>query len=124
GDAKPLHSSAIGKAMLGALDEQDFELLLRRLKTPRVTNKTISEPDALRADIVQSHARGYFVTRGENVPDVMAIAITRRIGDQPYGIAIAGPIGRIEARFDAFVAALLKAGADLDRIEHQLRGAA
>ncbi len=124
GDTKPLHSSAIGKAMLGALDEQEHRRLLQRLKLPRVTDRTITDPEDLRAQIAASRRRGYFVTRGENVPDVMAIAIARQINDQPYGIAIAGPIARIEARFDVCVTALMDAGAAIDRLETRLRGAA
>lgn len=124
GDTKPLHSSAIGKAMLGALDERECEDVLGRLKLPRVTDRTITRTPSLRADIAAGRKRGYFVTTGENVSDVMALAIARQIGDQPYGIAIAGPIPRVEARRDDCVAALLEAGAAVDRLETRLRGAA
>jgi DNA-binding IclR family transcriptional regulator len=39
GDTKPLHSSAIGKAMLGELSDERLEALLKRLSLPAVTAK-------------------------------------------------------------------------------------
>jgi len=124
GDTKPLHSSAIGKAMLGVIDEAARERLLRKLDLARVTERTITSVDALQQDLATSRARGYFITRGENVPDVMAISIARKVADDPYGIAIAGPIGRIEARFDELVTALGDAAAGLERMDTEFRGAA
>lgn len=124
GDTKPLHSSAIGKAMLGLLKEEELSRLLERLALPRVTERTLVDPSALRANLAEGRARGYFVTRGENVPDVMGISIARRIGEEPYGLAVAGPVARLEGRLDSFVAALKEAGAALDRIDGEGHGAA
>lgn len=124
GDAKPLHSSAIGKSMLGLLAEDELRHLLRTLGLPRITGRTITDPARLMAEIAEGRARGYFITRGENVPDVMAISIARSIGEEPYGIAVAGPLPRLEERLDGYVAALLEAGAALERIDVELRGAA
>jgi DNA-binding IclR family transcriptional regulator len=122
GDIKPLHSSAIGKAMLGALPEAELTRLVKKLPLPVVTDNTIHDPAALLQDIATARARGYYVTRGENVPEVMGISIARVIGEEPYGLAIAGPIGRLTARVDALVAALLRAGEALRRIDTELRG--
>ena len=122
GDTKPLHSSAIGKAMLGAMPEAELGRLIKKLPLPAVTGRTITDPDALLLDIETSRARGYFMTRGENVPDVMALSIARSVGDEWYGVAIAGPIGRLEAGQAALVASLLHAGEVLQRIDAELRG--
>lgn len=122
GDTKPLHSSAIGKAMLGALPEPEMVRLVKRLPLPAVTPHTIVTAAALAQDIRAGQARGWFLTRGENVPEVMALAIARSLGDEWYGVAIAGPIGRLGADQDAAVAALLDAGAQLRSIDAELRG--
>jgi DNA-binding IclR family transcriptional regulator len=124
GDTKPLHSSAIGKAMLGILDDAELDRLLNQIELSRITDQTITNPAALHADLKAGRSCGYFITRGENVADVMAISIAQLIADEPYGIAVAGPVARIEARFDACVAALRDAAAALDRLDGQLRGAA
>jgi len=123
GDVKPLHSSAIGKAMLGLLPEPERAKLVHALPLPGVTATTIQDPDALLADLAGGAARGFFITRGENVPDVMAIAISRIVGDEPYGVAVAGPIARIEAHAETIFAAQRQAGASLQQIDAELRGA-
>jgi DNA-binding IclR family transcriptional regulator len=122
GDIKPLHSSAIGKAMLGLLAEPDRAKLVHGLDLPGVTATTIQDAHALLADLAHGAARGFFITRGENVPDVMAIAISRIVGDEPYGVAVAGPIARIEAHLDAILAAQRRAADALHQIDTELRG--
>ena len=122
GDVKPLHSSAIGKAMLGVLSDTELASLLRKLPLTPITVNTIGTANGLILDIVRGRQRGFFITRGENVPDVMAIAIARSVGEESYGIAVAGPIARIEAHADGIVAALTTAGAAMSRIDQELRG--
>jgi DNA-binding IclR family transcriptional regulator len=96
GEVKPLHSSAIGKAMLGSLPEDELERLLPHLDLARVTENTLTTANRLAKDIAVGRERGYFVTRGENVADVMAVATNLVLNDEPYAIAIAGPIQRME----------------------------
>ena len=122
GDTKPLHSSAIGKAMLGAMPPLELVRLLRKLPLPAVTERTIKDQAGLLLDIEAGRARGYFMTRGENVPEVMALSIARSVGDEWYGVAIAGPIGRLEGAREGLAATLLAAGEALQRIDAELRG--
>jgi IclR family acetate operon transcriptional repressor len=110
GDAKPLHSSAIGKAMLSGLKPDHLRGLLERLPLTRVTANTITDIDTLLDDIEQGRRNGYFITRGENVEDVSAIAIRREINGEPFGVAIAGPSGRLSRNFDAYCRELIEQG--------------
>lgn len=95
GDTKPLHSSAIGKAMSSLVSDAELRALMKKTAKTKVTPSTITDPDELCADIAAGRERGVFVTRGENVPDVMAIAIPVTVGEEPFGIAIAGPMQRM-----------------------------
>jgi DNA-binding IclR family transcriptional regulator len=122
GDTKPLHSSAIGKAMLGALPGPELERLIARLKLPAITANTISTAAGLADDIAAAQARGWFVTRGENVPDVMALSIARCVGNEWYGVAVAGPLGRLEANQAAVITALMESGERLQNIDRELGG--
>src|SRR5215470_17318807 len=61
GALKPLHSSAIGKALLGGLDPVALTELLQQLPLPRVTEGTITDRSALLADIERGRRRGYFI---------------------------------------------------------------
>ena len=98
GDIKPLHSTCIGKALLSTLSDQDLRAALGKGKLPRVTETTITERASLIADIDDGRETGCFVTRGENVPDVTAMAAPIAINQEFYGLAVAGPSHRMNAR--------------------------
>jgi IclR family acetate operon transcriptional repressor len=102
GDTKPLHSSAVGKSMLGTLPEPELLALVRKTGLKRVTDTTIVTLDALLEDIRVSRERNLFISRGENVADVMALAVTVHLGGEPISIAIAGPISRVSSQEAAF----------------------
>jgi DNA-binding IclR family transcriptional regulator len=97
GEFKPLHSSAVGKALIGSLKEPDLRALLADRVLPAVTGATLTDPEALIADVLESRRRGYFLTKGENVPDVWAISAFLSIHSETLAVAIAGPRHRIEA---------------------------
>ena len=97
GELKPMHASAIGKALLMQLPIAEREKLVARLPLKGVTDRTIVTAEALLADIAQAEERGYTQTCGENVADVMAVAVPTRIDGVAYAVAVAGPIGRVEA---------------------------
>lgn len=109
GDLKPLHSSAIGKALLGALSPAELAEVLQQLPLDRVTDATITNRDTLLVDLDRGRKLGYFVTMGENVADVMAVATTVRLDGDVYGVAIAGPIHRMEGDLAAHVFTLITA---------------
>jgi DNA-binding IclR family transcriptional regulator len=108
GSKKPLHCSAIGKAILGAMDERERVALLRGRRLPQMTENTIVETARLLEDLQVSHKRGFYRTRGENVADVQAIAMFCRLSGETLALALAGPIERMRtrAREQAYVAAL------------------
>ncbi len=96
GEYKPVHSSAIGKALLGALAPEELNAWLGSHVLGRVTPKTLTGAAQLKANLQQGKKRGYFVTRGENVADVMAVARSFSLDGEIFGIAIAGPLHRME----------------------------
>lgn len=96
GEFKPLHSSAIGKALLGSLKEPELRAALEQRPLAAVTANTITDTQALVTDILESRRRGYFVTRGENVPDVWAVSAFLTVNAETLAVAIAGPRHRME----------------------------
>jgi IclR family transcriptional regulator, acetate operon repressor len=88
----------------------ELQDLLQRLPLPRITTETITDREALLTAVDRGQKRGYFVTTGENVVDVMAVATTVRLGGDSYGIAIAGPVHRMENDLAGHVSALTAAG--------------
>lgn len=100
GDLKPLHSSAVGKALLSAAPPQERAAVVDGLALEARTDATIVDRARLLEDLDRSAARGYAVTRGENVPDVVALAMPVRLGGSLYAIAVAGPMPRMTPRLD------------------------
>jgi DNA-binding IclR family transcriptional regulator len=70
GTSVSLHSTAVGKAYLAALDDEALEPLLKDLPMPRYTANTPGEPAALRALIEQARERGFAVDNEENEPGI------------------------------------------------------
>jgi len=96
GEFKPLHSSAIGKAVIGSLKEAELRALVAEQPLPRITGSTLTDQEALMADILDSRRRGYFLTRGENVSDVWAVSAFLSLNAETLAVAIAGPRHRME----------------------------
>jgi DNA-binding IclR family transcriptional regulator len=97
GEHKPLHSSAIGKALLGSLGGAERAALIATLDLAPITADTITSADALEANLARGRIRGAFATRSENVTDVMALAVPVVVNGETLGVAVAGPLPRMEA---------------------------
>lgn len=109
GEFKPLHSTCIGKVMLGSLKPAELGAWLKKQPLPRVTTSTITAQSRLIEDLEASGERGYYMTRGENVADVTAIAVPVRVNNELLGLAVAGPSHRMDAQLDRHVQRLLDA---------------
>jgi DNA-binding IclR family transcriptional regulator len=116
GDLKPLHSSAIGKALLAAMPEEQIEQLLKKLPLLRVTPDTLTSSDAVKGDLAKGRARGFQMTRGENVPDVAAVAVAVSVSSRIFGVAIAAPLHRMDAGLERCTAALQQFRGSIEKL--------
>ena len=109
GEFKPLHSTCIGKAMLGSLKATELTAWLKKQSLPKVTSSTITAQSRLVEDLEASEQRGYYMTQGENVADVTAIAVPVRVNNELLGLAVAGPSHRMDPHLDRHVQRLVDA---------------
>jgi DNA-binding IclR family transcriptional regulator len=100
GTRRPLHASAVGKALLGALPDERLAEELRRLKLKRFTDHTL-DAGGLLADLRKSRRRGYFVTRGEYDTSGMGVARAFAVQAEMFAVGIAGPLERVKGRLEA-----------------------
>jgi DNA-binding IclR family transcriptional regulator len=100
GTRRPLHASAVGKALLGALPDERLAQELRRLKLKRFTEHTLDAAGLL-ADLRKSRRRGYFVTRGEYDTSGMGVAKAFAVQAEMFAVGIAGPLERVKGRLEA-----------------------
>ncbi len=119
GDLKPLHSSSIGKVLLGMLEPADLAELLKNLPLKQVTKATITNRQKLIADLERSRRRGFSMTVGENVADVTAVAAGLRLNSEVYGIAIAGPMARMRENLSKHISALKTASASIAELSRE-----
>lgn len=99
----PLHSTALGKALLALLPPDAADALLATQTFEPRTERTIVDPNTLRAEFAAIRELGYAIDRGENETDVYCIATAVfDHNDMPIGaLSIASPNLRIsEDRFN------------------------
>ena len=95
GDLKPLHSTAIGKVVLAGMPPEERARFIQKLPKPRITPSTLCSAAALADDLEAGLRRGYQLTSGENVTDVMAVAMPVVIAGELFGVCVAGPMHRM-----------------------------
>lgn len=93
GDRKPLHISAIGRALLAELDALTLKDVLRVL-TERYPQPGFDEKEFV-SELMRSRKRGWFAQRGGRDVDVMAVSASFPVADETFAISVAGPRVRI-----------------------------
>ncbi|UWG96938.1 IclR family transcriptional regulator [Dehalobacter sp. DCM] len=95
-----MHSTAVGKAILSALPEEEVRYLLKLKGMPRFTQATLTDPDLLIAQLGEIRKTGIAIAAEEN--DFGVINIGTAIFDytgRPIGaISVSGPINRMKEK--------------------------
>jgi IclR family pca regulon transcriptional regulator len=119
GSRVPVHSTAIGHAIVSFLPRQDQERILAAAPRRKVTEKTVTDIKSLLQRFKQVRARGYAISDQENVPGlcVLAAPILGADGLPVAGLSVAAPAFRMSAQAFEKVGAgpLLEAAKSLSR---------
>ena len=104
GRTMPLHSTALGKALLAALPEDEREAKYRRMDFAPRTDRTIRALDAFREEIHRTQVRGYAIDDRENEPHGACVAAAIvAAGGRPVGaMSVSGPHFRVHEHLDEF----------------------
>src|SRR5664279_5083506 len=104
GLAIPMHSTGIGKVVLGSWADDELERFVARAGLPARTEHTITSLEGLRTEIADVRRLGYALDREENVAGLGCVAapIRDHTGTVKYGISITTlliehTVGQIEA---------------------------
>ncbi|QDZ11929.1 SMP-30/gluconolactonase/LRE family protein [Devosia ginsengisoli] len=97
GRRAPLHCTAGGKVLLAFAAPHEQRALLDRLQLTRYSDRTITDRDALVAELALTRARGYAVSISEHVPGVSSAAapIFDHTGKAIAAISVHGPSERM-----------------------------
>ena len=93
GERRPTHSTAVGKAVLSLLSDDQLNELLRQTPLTKRTPHTIIDRKALAADLKLTRTRGYSVNWEENTLGVGSLAapVSSRHSDTLAALAVAFP---------------------------------
>lgn len=109
-----MHSSGIGKALLAEFAPRRVEQIVALRGLPAFTAKTLSTPDALRADLEETRRRGWSLDDEERFDGMRCIAapIFNAYGEPVAGVSISGPAVRFGDRALAGLGARVRRAAD------------
>ncbi|HLS59109.1 MAG TPA: IclR family transcriptional regulator [Paracoccaceae bacterium] len=96
GTRSPLHASGIGKVLLADASEDRIARVLAGGLT-RYTDQTITDEEALLADLAAIRARGFSIDNEERTEGMRCIAapIRNAHGETIAGISVSGPASRV-----------------------------
>jgi len=98
GRRSPAHASSSGKAMLAFGDDRARQALLRR-RLEQLTDRTITDPGALRATLDEVRRKGYASSTGELEDGLITIAAPVLVdGKAVAAVSTSGPAYRVPAR--------------------------
>jgi DNA-binding IclR family transcriptional regulator len=112
------HSTALGKAILAFLPQQEVEHILQSTGLPRFTANTICSLPRLMQELATTCQRGYSIDNGENEEGARCIGVPifDRRGDVIAAISISGPAVRSSPEEIAEMgAALLEASSQISQ---------
>lgn len=73
GDHSHYHSTAVGKAMLAFMTEEDRARIIAERGLPAVTGTTITDPDRLDRELASIRGKGYSTDNAENEPGIYCV---------------------------------------------------
>jgi DNA-binding IclR family transcriptional regulator len=102
GQTMPLHTTALGKAALAAMDPTEREHLIENLELTRRTARSIVTVGQLRQELDRARERGYSVDDRENEDHVVCVGAAIVDPDrQAVGlISVSGPSYRVSERIE------------------------
>jgi DNA-binding IclR family transcriptional regulator len=105
GARRPIHATALGKAILAYLPEAGREEILNQ-PLRALTEHTVTEPALLRHQLEEIRARGYATDKEEVVPGISCVAAP--IFDHTQGVVGALSVAGTDARLHAEVPDLVE----------------
>lgn len=98
GSRGPAHCTASGKVLLAGLPDEELAFLLRKMPLERFTERTITDPELLLAELRRIRAQGFALDRGERDEGVFCVAapVKNHEGKVIAAISLSAPAVRID----------------------------
>ena len=89
------HSTAVGKAMMAEMGEDEVRAILSRTGMPRSTETTITDPDTFVTQLAEIREQHYAVDEGEYEEGVRCFAAAVPTDASRLAVSVSGPAGRV-----------------------------
>ncbi|GAA4416307.1 allantoin degradation transcriptional regulator AllR [Georgenia halophila] len=93
------HCTGVGKMVLAQLDDDAVRDLTARTGLPAATDRSITDIDALLAELATIRERGYAVDDGEQEIGVRCFAVPVPGAPTPTAVSVSGPAARVTFAF-------------------------
>ena len=105
----PLHCTAVGKAILAYLDDEEVEEIIRSMGLPRFTQNTITDRERLNAEVRKIRDCGFATDVMEHEEGVCCVGapVRNHTGQVVASISVSGPSQRITPARIAEIAPLV-----------------
>lgn len=94
-----LHSTSVGKAILAHMTDAQVRDIVTRTGMPANTEHTITDVDALLADLAKTRKRGYAIDDNEQEIGVRCFAVAVPDMPVPTAVSVSGPVARVSGDF-------------------------
>jgi IclR family acetate operon transcriptional repressor len=110
GTLSPMHASGIGKALLAQMSPEARTRALSAAGLERFTERTLTDRDAIEADMALTRQRGYAIDDEEKTEGMRCIAapVLDLHGEVVAGISVSGPASRVRDDEIATLAAAVR----------------
>ncbi|MEH6403144.1 MAG: IclR family transcriptional regulator C-terminal domain-containing protein [Sneathiella sp.] len=97
GNRVPLHCSGVGKAIMMTMTEQDIDRLAALKGLPKLTDKTLCDLHALKAELKTSKDQGFALDNEEHAIGLRCVAsvIYDEYSEAIAAVSVSGPAARI-----------------------------
>jgi len=116
GGRTPLHCTGVGKVLLAHLDEREVKEYVRQGGLKRYTQRTITNPKALRDELERIRRQGYAIDNEEHYEGLACVAapIFDHQGQVLASFSISGPTTRMHAlRLPELIRLVIEASRDI-----------
>jgi DNA-binding IclR family transcriptional regulator len=116
GTSGPLHATALGKAILAFLPEEERTSLLKHLQLARIGPKTITNRARLQEHLERVRRMGFAIEDEENEPEIRSIAapVFNHMGEVIGAVGTSGPAYRLEIEhLEGMAVAVMEAAAQV-----------
>ena len=111
-----MHCSGVGKALLAYASDTELQDVIENQGLTRETPKTLSDPEALKADLKNIRTRGYAIDDEENAIGLRCVAslVFDEHGEPLAGLSVSGPMARLtDARLPVLGSAVTQIAAEI-----------